>query len=209
MARSLLDAAARGAFTSLNVTQAKSLIEKTVTNQGSNEEWLQPKKRGMHTVHEVDALSEKMDLLMKKLEEHANFKKDWEVIQHYASTRAIKAKQWCEVCGGNNSRNDCPETREVMSIINNNGNRPQNNGWSSRPNYQGNGGKSFTKLNSNNQPSLKDLVMSQTKINESMNNKLLANDKTLETLNAKMDDLASAVKNQLSFNKMLETQLAK
>ena len=51
--------------------------------------------------------------------------------------------------------------------------------------------------------------MSQTKINESMNNKLLANDKTLETLNAKMDDLASAVKNQLSFNKMLETQLAK
>ena len=50
--------------------------------------------------------------------------------------------------------------------------------------------------------------MSQTKINESMNNKLLANDKTLETLNAKMDDLASAVKNQLSFNKIFETRLA-
>jgi hypothetical protein len=47
-----------------------------VTNQGWNEERLQPKKRGMHTVHEVDALSKKMDLLMKKLEEHANFKKD-------------------------------------------------------------------------------------------------------------------------------------
>ena len=76
VARSHLDAAARGAFTSLNVTQAKSLIEKTVTNQGSNEERLQPKKRGMHTVHEVDALSEKMDLLMKKLKERANFKKD-------------------------------------------------------------------------------------------------------------------------------------
>ena len=89
--------------------------------------------------------------------------------------------------------------------ININGNHPQNNGWSSRPNYQGNGSKSFTKFNSNNQPSLKNLVMSQTKINESMNNKLLANDKTLETLNAKMDDLASAVKNQFSFNKKLDS----
>jgi hypothetical protein len=36
--RSYLDAAARGAFTSLNVTQAKNLIEKMVTNQGWNEE---------------------------------------------------------------------------------------------------------------------------------------------------------------------------
>jgi hypothetical protein len=45
-----------------------------------------------------------------------------------------------------------------------------------------NGGNGFNKFNSNNQPSLKDLVMSQTKINESMNNKLLANDKTLETM---------------------------
>jgi hypothetical protein len=96
-----------------------------------------------------------------------------------------------------------------VNIINNNGNHPQGDGWTSRPFYQGNGGKSFNKFNSNNQPSLKDLVMSQTKINESMNNKLLANDKTLETLNAKMDDLASAVKNQLTFNKMVETQLAK
>ena len=38
---------------------------------------------------------------------------------------------------------------------------------------------------------------------------MIANDKTLETLNAKMDDLASAVKNQLSFNKMVETKFAK
>jgi hypothetical protein len=96
-----------------------------------------------------------------------------------------------------------------MNIINNNGNRPQGDGWTLRPFYQGNRGKSFNKFNSNNQPSLKDLVMSQTKINESMNNNLIANDKTLETLNAKMDDLASTVKNQLSFNIMVETQLTK
>jgi hypothetical protein len=56
-----------------------------VTNQGWNEERLHPKKRGMHTIHEVDALSNKMDLLMKKLKECANFKKDREAIQHYTS----------------------------------------------------------------------------------------------------------------------------
>ena len=38
---------------------------------------------------------------------------------------------------------------------------------------------------------------------------MLANDKILENINAKLDDFSSAMKNQLSFNKMLETQLAK
>jgi len=35
---------------------AKDLIEKMVTNQGWNEECLQPKKRGVHTLNEVDML---------------------------------------------------------------------------------------------------------------------------------------------------------
>ena len=95
-----------------------------VTNQGWNEERLQPKKRGMHAVHEVDALFDKMDLLMKKLEECANFKKDRGAIQHYTYVRVIKAKQWCELCSGNHSGNNWPKIREVVNIINNNGNRP-------------------------------------------------------------------------------------
>jgi hypothetical protein len=37
---------------------------------------------------------------------------------------------------------------------------------------------------------------------------MAANDKTLETIQAKMDGMSSAIKNQLSFNNMLETQLA-
>ena len=36
----------------------------------------------------------------------------------------------------------------------------------------------------------------------------MASDKILENLSEKMDSFNSAVKNQLSFNKMLETQLA-
>jgi len=59
-----------------------------------------------------------------------------------------------------------------------------------------------------NQPSLRDLVFGQAKINESLNKKLVANDKILEGINAKVETLSSAIKNQLSFNKMIETQLA-
>jgi len=36
----------------------------------------------------------------------------------------------------------------------------------------------------------------------------LANDKTLESLNVKIETLSSTLKSQLSFNKMIETQLA-
>ena len=36
----------------------------------------------------------------------------------------------------------------------------------------------------------------------------MANDKTLKILNAKIETLSSSLKNQLSFNKMIETQLA-
>ena len=59
-----------------------------------------------------------------------------------------------------------------------------------------------------NQPSLRDLVLGQTKINDSINKRIVANDKILESLSEKMDSFNSAIKNQLSFNKMLETQLA-
>ena len=59
-----------------------------------------------------------------------------------------------------------------------------------------------------NQPFLRDLVFGQAKINESLNKKLAANDKILENTNAKVETLSSALKNQLSFNKMIETQLA-
>ena len=43
---------------------------------------------------------------------------------------------------------------------------------------------------------------------DSNNKKLHAHDKMLENINAKLDELSSALKNQLSFNKMIETQLA-
>jgi hypothetical protein len=79
-------------------------------------------------------------------------------------------------------------------------------GNQSRPYYLG-GNCNSNSFNSN-QPFLSDLVLGQAKVNESLQKKLAANDKSLETIHANMDGIFFAIKNQLSFNKMLETQQA-
>jgi hypothetical protein len=73
-----MDAATRAAFLSLTLPTATTLVEKMASNQGWNEEHVQPRKRGggMHQLKEVDMLSAKMDLLMKKLKDRANKKKE-------------------------------------------------------------------------------------------------------------------------------------
>ena len=43
---------------------------------------------------------------------------------------------------------------------------------------------------------------------DSINKKLHAHDKMLENINAKLDEFSSVLKNQLSLNKTIETQLA-
>jgi hypothetical protein len=55
---------------------------------------------------------------------------------------------------------------------------------------------------------MKHLVLGQAKINESLTKKLIFNDKMVENINTKLEILSSFVKNQLSFNKMIETQIA-
>jgi hypothetical protein len=55
---------------------------------------------------------------------------------------------------------------------------------------------------------LKDLVYSNGRRTDSINKKLHAHDKMLENINTKLDEFSSILKNQLSFNKMIETQLA-
>jgi hypothetical protein len=89
---------------------------------------------------------------------------------------------------------------------NNNGFRPQGGqGWNQPRSYfqGGNNNGNFS-----NQPSLKDLVFAQAKTTDALNKKMAAKDKILENINVKLDGFASAFQNQLSFNKMIETQLA-
>ena len=206
MSKGHLDAAAGGAFLSLTTAGAKALIEKMVEHQSWGEDRTQPPaaktQKGMHTVKETDMLAAKIDLLMKQLTERNQENPS-------NSVKAIDSHMTCEVCGEvGHSGNDCPETREDAAYINNGfrqqGGANQGNGWNnqSRSSFQGN--SSFN----SNQPSLKDLVLGQAKINESLTKKMLSNDKILENINRKLENLTSSLHNQLSFNKMFETQIA-
>ena len=84
-ARETMEAAAGGAFLSLTISQATTLVEKMASNQGLNEERTQARKKdgGMHQLKEVDMLSAKLDQLMKKLDDRAGDKK--EVMHIYVS----------------------------------------------------------------------------------------------------------------------------
>jgi hypothetical protein len=69
--RESVDAAAAGAFLSLKLDKATTLIEKMASNQSLNEECVQPCKKGggMHQLKKADMMSPKVDLIIKKLEE--------------------------------------------------------------------------------------------------------------------------------------------
>jgi hypothetical protein len=70
--REHLDAAAGGAFFSLQVPAAKELMEKMVAYQGWDGDRIQPRTRGVRQVDGIDMIAAMMDLLMKKLEASAN-----------------------------------------------------------------------------------------------------------------------------------------
>jgi hypothetical protein len=58
------------------------------------------------------------------------------------------------------------------------------------------------------EPSLKDIVQDQPRINSKVGKKLLGNDRILESIDSKMNNFIVAVQNQLNFNKVLETWIA-
>ena len=55
---------------------------------------------------------------------------------------------------------------------------------------------------------MRDLILEQAKINENISKKLVFNDKVLENINTKMDSFSAAIKDQLNYNKKIESQLA-
>jgi hypothetical protein len=202
MSRGHLDATSGGAFLSLTTTGATALIDKMVANQGWSDERNKTKQqKGMHTVKETDMLAAKIDLLMNRLEEHAAKK---EAMMN-SMVQAMDSHMTCKVCGNvGHLGNDFPETHEEAAFINNGFHQQRgNNRWNNQLCPQG-GNSNYN----SNQSSLKDLVLGQAKINENLTKKLMSNDKMLENINTKIESLSSSIKNQLSFNKMIETQLA-
>ena len=93
-------------------------------------------------------------------------------------------------------------------VINNSTAQQQRQGWGQQQqsNFQG---KYLGNYFSNpKQPSLRDLILEQARINENISKKLAFNDKVLENINTKIYSFSSAIKDQLSYNKKIESQLA-
>ena len=78
-----VDATAGGAFFSLTIERATSLIEKMVYKQGWSDDRIQPRQRGMHSVKEADMLAMKIDLLLKKFENYSQDKAQIQTLQTF------------------------------------------------------------------------------------------------------------------------------
>jgi hypothetical protein len=117
---------------------------------------------------ETDMLPAKLDLLIKRLDEHDAVKGT-----PYGTVQSLYSHISCEVCGNfGHSRNDCLETHED-ALNDNNEFRPQGGpGWNqSHPPYQE--GNFAYNSNFANQTSLIDLVLGQAQINENLTKKSL------------------------------------
>jgi hypothetical protein len=88
--RSHLDVVVGGAFFSLSVADAKTLIEKMVSSQGWSDDRLQSCKQGMHSIKEIDMLVAKMDLLAKRVEHY-------EKVSAQETFKATDSHMTCEI----------------------------------------------------------------------------------------------------------------
>jgi hypothetical protein len=145
---------------------------------------------------EVDMLAAKIDLLMKRLDECAANKEATK-----STVQAMDSHMTCEDCGEvRHLGNNCLDTREEATYTNNGFQQGNNNRWNNQSRPQG-GNSNFNSNYYSSQPSLKNLVLGQAKINKNLTKKLSYNDKIIENINTKLENQSSSVKKQLSFNK--------
>jgi hypothetical protein len=147
--------------------------------------------RKVHQLEEVDMLTTKKDLLMKKLENPG--------LDHL---KMIDAQVTCEECVETSHMCvNCPMVCQDANFVghSNNGFRP-NSGFNSRWNkpsfpfdnrQQGGNGQNFNR----NAPQLRDIIRDQLRINDEFGTKIHATDKLLENISAKMDNFMVATQN--------------
>ena len=110
-------------------------------------------------------LAIKIDLLLKKFEDYSQDKAQMQTLQ------ALETRMTCEVCGNvGNLSDNCPETQEEALFHNSNNIvfRPQGGQGLNQPRPYYNVGNGNSNSFSSNQPTLRDLVYGQAKINESL-----------------------------------------
>jgi hypothetical protein len=87
-AREHIDVAAGGSFFALSIEEARKLVEKMASNPSWDEKRTQTRIRKVHQLEEVDMLTAKIDLLMKKLENPG--------LDHL---KMVDVQVTCEECG--------------------------------------------------------------------------------------------------------------
>jgi hypothetical protein len=184
-----MDATPVGSFFALSIEEVHKLFEKMASNQSWDEECTQTRTRKVHQLEEVDMLTAKIDLLMKKLENQG--------LDHL---KMVDAHEMCEECGetGHMGINYPTVSQDVNFIGNSNNafhpNQGLNAGWN-KPSFpfdncqQGGMGQNFNR----SEPSLKDIIRDQLRINSEVGKKLLANDRILEGIYSKMNNFIVAV----------------
>jgi hypothetical protein len=144
-AREHIDAAVGGSFFALSIEEARKLVEKMASNQSLNGEHTQTHTHKVHQLEEVDMLTAKIDLLMKKLE---NLR-----LNHL---KMVDAQVTCEECRETCHMGiNCPTVPQDVNFVgnSNNGfcpNQGFNAGWNN-PNFpfdnhqQGGNGQNFNR----------------------------------------------------------------
>jgi hypothetical protein len=87
-AREHIDAVVGGSFFTVGIEEARELVEKMTSNQSWDEERTQTHTHKVHQLEEVDTLTAKIDLLMKKLRNPG--------LDHL---KMVDARVMCEECG--------------------------------------------------------------------------------------------------------------
>ena len=54
---------------------------------------------------------------------------------------------------------------------------------------------------------MRELLLNQGKLMDNLSKKLTSNDKIVENINNRMDNFSTAIKNQISYNKIIESKL--
>jgi hypothetical protein len=133
-------------------------------------------------------LTTKIDLPMKKLEDLG--------LDHL---KMVNSHMTCQECGETDHMGiNCPMTYQVTNFVGNSDGFCPNHGFNSRwnkPNFpfdnhqQGGNGKNFNR----NDPSLRDIIRDQVKINNDFGKRFQASDKLMENMGAKMNSFTVAM----------------
>jgi hypothetical protein len=186
-----IDAAVGGSFFALSIEEARKLIEKMAANQSWDDEHTLSRTCKVHQLEEVDMLTAKIDLLMKKLKNPG--------LDHL---KKVDARVTYDECGEpSHMCVNCPTVCQDATFIghSNNGfrlNQGYNTRWN-KPNFpfdnrqQGGNGQNFNR----NEPQHRDIIRDQLRINDDFCKKIHAIDKLLKNISAKMDSIMVAMQN--------------